>query len=298
MSVTTTKTVTKHSHSNEVPPQIPSGFSKMGPSIAGYFGCLTAVYAAIYFGYLDSDSVLGSFKPSPEYCTSSETPCSRSDLFAFQISSGIAISFCGVLGFYTWHVSKRVHTALPATPEGRLFGYLPESEQLAAINFSFQFWDFFISLLIPEHRTPLMLGHHTAASVVCFMSLQHQMLHYYGVFFLGVTEFSSLFLVLIDLAKFFPPEPETTFDTISGLCGPLFAASFTVYRVVLWWKVSLLLWQDCYHVVTKGSSDALRPGKNYVLYIFLFLNVPLGLLQLYWFGIILDAVRNILAGDA
>jgi hypothetical protein len=170
--MTATKTARS---SNEIPPHISSGFTKLGGAIVGYMSCLTAVYAAIYFGFLNSDTVFGFPKPSQEYCTDVSTPfCSRSDLFAFQVSSGLAISACGVMGFYTWHVSRRVHTALPCTPEGRLYGYLPESEQLAAVHFAFQFWDFFISLLIPEHRTAMMLLHHLAATSVCYMSLQYQ----------------------------------------------------------------------------------------------------------------------------
>lgn len=102
----------------------------------------------------------------------------------------------------------------------------------------------------------------------------------------------------MDLARYFPPEPETIYASVVAVSGPLFALSFAFYRVVLWWQVSLLLWKDCYHVVSKGVSDKLRPGKNFVLYIFLLLNLPLGVLQLYWFTIILEEVRKLLAGEA
>jgi hypothetical protein len=117
------------------------------------------------------------------------------------------------------------------------------------------------------------------------------------VFFLGVSEFSSVFLIFVDLAKYFPPEPETFYDSVVAVSGPLFAVSFAFYRVVLWWQVSLLLWKDCYHVVSKGVSNKLRPGKNFVLYAFLFLNLPLGVLQLYWFTIILGEARKLLSGE-
>lgn len=119
---------------------------------------------------------------------------------------------------------------------------------------------------------------------------------HYAVFFLGVTEFSSLFLVIVDMAKFFPPEAGTIYETLVAVSGPLFAVSFTIYRVFLWWKVSFLLWQDCYHVVTTGISNKLRPGKNFVLYMFLVLNIPLGILQLYWFSIILGEAQKLLVG--
>lgn len=163
-------------NSNDIPPIIPSGFVKRKDDIVQYICALTAIYAGIYFGFLHSETVYGFPKPAAEFCVSKfeGTYCSRSDLFAFQIASGSAISFCGILGFYVWHITRRAHTALPQTPEGRLYGYLPESETIAAVNFSFQCWDFFISLLIPEHRGPVMLLHHTAAAILCYLSLEYQ----------------------------------------------------------------------------------------------------------------------------
>lgn len=292
----TTTTATKQSTGEEVAPNIPSGLNKRSNEIVGLYTVLTAVYAAIQYGFKDSDTVFGFAKPASEYCQETDGPCSRSDLFAFQVGSGFAICFCGVLGFQAWHISRRAHTALPQTPQGRLFGFLQESETLCAVNFTFQVWDFMISLIIPEHSGVLMLCHHVMAATVCCMALQHQVLHYYAVFFLGVTEFSSMFLLVVDLAKYFPPTEGTIYDTIVGVCGPLFAVAFTIYRVYLWWKVSFLLWNDCYQVVTSGISNKLRPGKNYVLYTFLVLNVPLSFLQLYWFTIILGEAQKLLVG--
>ena len=175
----------------DIAPTISSGFVRMRGTIVASVIFLTAVYAGLYFLYLDSSSILGWLPPpANEFCAENNNDndddndnqrgCSRSDLFAFQVASGLAIAFCGVVGFHTWHIRKRAETALPANPEGRLFGYLPESELLGAVNFSFQFWDFFISLLIPEHRGPLMLMHHCLAAVISWCSLEFQMLHYYG----------------------------------------------------------------------------------------------------------------------
>jgi hypothetical protein len=113
-----------------------------------------------------------------------------------------------------------------------------------------------------------------------------------------VTEFSSIFLVFVDLAKFFPPQPGTPYDTIvGGLFGPMFALTFAIYRIVLWCQVSLLLWKDCWAVFSSGMAEKLRPGKSVVLYVFLGLNLPLTLLQFYWFSIILGEVKKVLTGD-
>lgn len=113
---------------------------------------LTLGYGSLVYALQDSSSYL---TPAQEHCENEKETCSRPDLFAFQIVPGLAMLWVAVSGFITWHVSKRVHTSLPQTPEGRLFGYLAESEQLAAASLTFQVWDFFLSLSIPEHRTAM-----------------------------------------------------------------------------------------------------------------------------------------------
>lgn len=113
---------------------------------------LTLGYHSLVFALQDSGHYL---TPAKHHCIEfddNEEVCSRPDLFAFQIVPGLAMVWVGAVGFWTWHVTRRVHSALPATPEGRLFGYLVESEQLAAASLTFQVWDFFTSLSIPEHR--------------------------------------------------------------------------------------------------------------------------------------------------
>lgn len=255
--------------------------------------CLTTVYAAVYYCMRESGSYL---PPADEYCVdNTEDTCSRPDLFAFQIGSGVAIIYCGIMGFTTWHVTQTVHTKLPSTPEGRLFGYLAESEKVAAANFTFQVWDFFVSLMIPEHASAVFLLHHAAAALVSWFSLSYQVLHYYGIFFLGCSEFSSIFLVFIDLGRYFPPTAGSPYDLFISVCQPAFLVSFGWYRIILWWKVSLLLWKDVLYVLKTGKAEELRPGKSFCLYIYLFLNVVLGLLQIFWFGLILkEAVKVVL----
>lgn len=281
---------------NEITATIPSGVPRMAPYIIAGLCFLTTIYSILFFTFQNATSILGLPVVAEELCENvpGGTVCSRSDLFAFQMTSLIAITLCGALGFYTWHVTRKVHTQLPSTPEGRLFGYLPEAEKLAAACFTFQLWDFFISLLIPEHRTAIMLTHHTMAATVSWCSIRYQYLHYYGVFFLGLSEVSSIFLVFVDLSKYFPPIPGSPYDHFVGLlCGPVFVMSFTIYRVAMWWPVSVQLFRDARAVISSGQAQKLRPGCTWVLYIFLGMNLPLGVLQLYWFGLILQEVTKL-----
>lgn len=115
-----------------------------------------------------------------------------------------------------------------------------------------------------------------------------QYFHYYAIFYLGCSEISTIPLIFIDLARFFPPQPGTAFQQfVGGVCGPAFAVTFTTYRVILWWIVSRQMFQDIFAVIKDGSANKLRPGRNHVLYVMMALNLFLGLLQLYWFQLIL-----------
>ena len=274
----------------------------MAPIIFCGWTLLSIIYFTVRQLLKDSATILFLGPPAAEFCqdTKDQVLCNRTDLFSFQISSGIALTACAILGFITWHVNKRSHTALPNTPAGRLYGYLPEAELLAALNFTFQSWDFAISLLIPEHATAIMLSHHLMAATVSWCSIQYQCLHYYGIFFLGLTEVSSIFLVFVDLSKYFPPISNSFFDKFIGLfCAPLFAVTFIYYRVILWWPESYRLFCDVKAVVASGQAQKLRPGSpaaSWVLYLFLACNFPLGLLQLYWVTLIVAEIQKILLG--
>lgn len=238
----------------------------------------------IYYLLQDSASYL---RPADEFCPEG-VPCSRPDLAAFQASSFIAIIFCGFTGFYAWHISETPHKKIPNTVEGRIFAYLKESQWLGTFNFSFQLWDFFISLSIPEHTTPIMLTHHLLAGLGGYFCMEYQYLHYYGAFFLGCSEISSIFLVFVDFSRYFPPIEGTLYHTFVELCKPLFAITFFYYRVLLWTKVSYEFWTDCAKSLGSGSHDRYRPGKRYVCYYFLGINIVLTLMQFYWFGLILQ----------
>jgi hypothetical protein len=60
-----------------------------------------------------------------------------------------------------------------------------------------------------------------------------------------------------------------------------------VYRVILWWTVGYQMFSDIFAVLRNGAAKRMRPGRDHVLYVMMTLNLLLGLLQLYWFQIIL-----------
>jgi TLC domain len=294
-------------HQKMKPGSSSTAVARMLPHMIAGFSVLTLIYASLFSTFRESSSILGFPPPAAEFCQDRqqhhhhqqqrEMTCARPDLFSFQVVSGLAIVLCGGIGFNAWHVTRRAHTAIPSTPEGRLYGYLREAEFLVAANFTFQFWDFFVSLTIPEHRTAVMLAHHIAAAAVSFSALCGHIIGYNAIFFLGLSEVSSIFLLFVDLARYFPPEPGTWYNSFIYLvAGPFFVVTFIYYRVILWWPVSYQLFQDVHTVTESGRAAKLRPGYTWVLYVMLVLNLPLGLLQLYWSALILQEVHKMLMG--
>ena len=120
-------TANSKSNGGEIAPPIPSGFGRMKYPILGGFAFLTIVYQFVIVTFPMWQSILSLPDPADEFCPDGISGCPRPDLFAFEVASGQALLFCGVVGFFTWHVSRAPHTQLPATPEGRLFGHLPEA---------------------------------------------------------------------------------------------------------------------------------------------------------------------------
>ena len=158
----------------EISPAIPSGFRRMRFYILFGLVYLTFVYVLVIREYRSLIELLAIPPPEDEYCPESISGCIRGDLFAFEVASGQALLFAAVVGFVAWHVTRAPMTKLPSTPEGRLFGYIPEADWLTAAAFTFQVWDFVISLMIPECRTAIMLAHHLMAGLVAWYGLNNQ----------------------------------------------------------------------------------------------------------------------------
>ena len=251
-----------------------------GPILWG-FALLTGVYFATWWFVASHGS---SFEPAPQFCQEQESgaqPCSRPDLFAFQVAGFIMQTFMGLSGLIYGHGPRKIHT--PETPEGRLFGYFPEADRLNAGIFLYQTWDFFFSLSIPEHATFVFLAHHVAAALLAYFSLEYKIAHYYGIFYGGCSEISSIFLVFCDFDVLFPAGRGSIWAGFIQFCQASFVLLFLAYRVIGWWVVGFQLWSDVLYIVRKGTAEDYRPGRSWFLIFTLAMSIALGILQLYWF---------------
>lgn len=275
------------SSSTTISPVISSGFARRKVALRNTMMGLLIVYELVIKMF--ENSTTAWLRPADEFCkegtVNEDGTCSRSDLFASQAASAIMQLFTGGMGFYAWHWTKKVVKGIPQTPEGRLFGYLEEADQLLVGILVYQTFDLFKSwLLVPEHNNAVFLAHHALAAFTAWMSLEYQMVHYYAVFFGGCSEISTIFLVLCDFDTYFPvQDPGSAWGMIIQFCQIAFTISFLYYRVIGWWQVSFGLWSDIFAVSKKGVIENYRPGKAWFLYAFLAMDFLLGSLQVYWF---------------
>lgn len=246
--------------------------------------------SALYFILLIPGSYL---IPSDKFCPVNE-PCKRPDLFAFECINALVFLILSITSIKSWYIRKDTQTKLTTTV-GRVYGYCPQSEKVAAISFTFQLWSVVFTTSIPEFFSTIMMSHHIMAALTSFLALQYQTYHYYIMVFLALSEVSSLPLVLISMGKYFP----SYFEFVKPVAEPLFAVLFVYYRIYVWNKISWLLWKDSIVVLGDGKKLAndYRPGKSFVLYVILSLDVVLGLLQLFWFTFILAEVMKMLGID-
>lgn len=272
------------------PDEVKRHVSEMIPSILVMIGIQHACYLAFRMAFTRGwTDLVGLTLMTNETCQTQQDneKCGRDDLFAFQCVSGVVFLICGGYGVYVWHVDR----SLPKkTVADRLFGYHALAEEITKLNFAYQIWDILISLTIPENCEWIMMTHHTVAAYLAWSGLSNGMMGYYATFFLGISEVSSIFLVLLDCSKYYEPSAIgfPMVQLLALLSGAVFVVTFAYYRVALWWPTSIQLFRDV-STATSGTPAQIRALRTWLVF-----NIPMGFLQLYWLGIILGEVKAVL----
>lgn len=283
-------------HDKEVlPPTIPSGPRPASSTIISGWAFNTLIFWAVH-SYLSRNADRWNLRAAEDFCpTVAGGSCHRNDLLAFQIVSLVMLSYLGLSGFHTWSISGRTHRLLPDTPEGRAFGTtLGEADQINAAIVVFQGWNFVGSFFVEELRTGIMLTHHILAMVCGIFSLHYRIVPYYAVYFGGVTEFSSIFLVFVDIGKYFPPPPDSLWSKAEFFCQVAFLLTFFQYRVVGWIRETYRFLSDVQHLFQGGLVEKYRPGSSWFLVYLATCSVLLGALQIFWFGQIMTEAMKVL----
>lgn len=209
-------------------------------------------------------------------------------LLAFELTCFAPLAYCAYVGTRGWLYDLNVGYE---TPHQRLHKPLPlSSRKMILCNCAFQIWDFIISLRHAQLNSIEMLMHHALAAALCLAGLHIGFGQYYGLFFMGVTETSSLPLVWVDLGKYYP-ELAKRYSGMDLLAKVIFGLMFIAVRDVLFMKHSITLWKDSFAVLAAGTAKF--PG---VTKAFLVTNLFFNVLQIAWTKKLLDGLFELING--
>lgn len=210
-------------------------------------------------------------------------------LLAFEIVAFFPLFYCAYEGATAWWFKLDDFT----TKEQRLYATSPHARNVLQCNFAFQTWDFFASMLHKETAAPEMLAHHLLAALLCYWAITMPYMHYYGVYFMGVAEVSSVPLVVVDICKYYP-EVTKRFPWLDLASKLSFGILFLIVRDILWVWTAITVWKDGLGILKAGDFPEQYPG--YITAGVLLANVFFTTLQLLWTKKLWDGVVELLDG--
>lgn len=210
---------------------------------------------------------------------------SNPSLFAHQVCSLAAILFISSCGVRYWFTEAD-------GVKDRLYSKLEGGVVVAKANLAFQIYDLVATICIADLRKAEMLVHHTLAVLLAYFLLRDDYCHYYSIFFLGVTEASTIPLCIVDVFKYFR-KLAAKYETLNTSLRILFALGFMVIRVVWWPCISYRYFSDTYQSYKAGTIH--NPS---LVTFFAVSNIVLTLLQWKWGLQIIEAATKLAKGES
>ena len=199
-------------------------------------------------------------------------------LVAFQLICFVPMFHISVHGLNAWY---SIEFSREMSVEERMFGSFEQAKSIGKIQIAFQIWDFVISMGKFELAQPEMLAHHMLTGVLAYWMLSIPYMQYYGIYFLGCIEFSSLPLCFVHLCKYYP-EVKNARPMLYKISSLTFGVMFIWFRIVNWIILSINVWQDSLWILNRENVKGKLPLPREVVYSILLLNVLFTLLQFVW----------------
>ncbi|CAM9402608.1 unnamed protein product [Pylaiella littoralis] len=203
-------------------------------------------------------------------------------LFAHQVCSVVCIAHCAFWGIYYWFAEA-------GTVEDRLYGPTVGAVVIGQVNLAFQFYDLLATVFVARLCKAEMVVHHTLATLMAYFLMRDCYVHYYAIFFLGISEVSSVPLVFVDLFKYFP-DFAARFPDANHMLRISFALVFLVVRVFYWPIIAGRHLWDTFRSVQAGTVHNVG-----VVSFFTVCNLTLTLMQWYWGYLIIRAATKMLS---
>jgi len=230
------------------------------------------VFVALIVSWWLLCSKLASYLPVPDRSTKQSLDAGA--MTAKHILSGLCNTFYGCTGFVLWFFTTGPRLAV--SHETRAYGYAGDFWQTCLwAMIGYQLWDLAVCLAVPSLRSPASLGHHSLTALLTYLCT-YPYIHYYSLFFVGVSEVSTIALAVMDIFKVLPHLAER-YPVANGNARIAFAVLFLLIRVLYWPTVCYSFWMDS--LVLLNSS---APHSTASVMTFLLANTLLTLLQFYW----------------
>jgi len=156
---------------------------------------------------------------------------------AHQFTSVGSFTFFGLFGVYTWFFDEGFAQAFggwDSTADVRLFAFYAPARVLVHTMVGYMVFD--TICLIASRAAPEFFAHHILTFSLALIGLTYGETYfalYYGVFFFGVCEFSSMPLAFVDLFRN-NRELAAAFPTASTTLRSVFAFGFILIRGCYW----------------------------------------------------------------
>ena len=148
-----------------------------------------------------------------------------SQIVAYNLLAVGYASFCAVVGTMAWYDGTAAMVG--GSVDERLYGRSEAFEKLGTLTASYEVYNVVAVSFLAEYRNFAFVGHHSITLVLAVLA-NHPFLHYYGIFFFGLSGISSVPLALIELFTVLRA------DALLELCRGLFAISFLAFRTFYW----------------------------------------------------------------
>jgi len=166
--------------------------------------------------------------------------------------------------------------------EKRLFTYIPAAQQIGLYFLAYNIKNTFDSIVWNDG--PEFIFHHILSGVTAWGAMYPGFGHFYVIFFMGLSEISTLFLCL--LANFDDDYGVKglgdAFPMAKVALGIIFAITFVICRSIIWPVASYYFTKDVLHALKVNCPSC--EGRKGWMKCFLTTLIGLSLLQIIWLG--------------
>jgi len=195
------------------------------------------------------------------------------NLLAYNIIAVSYACYSALVGTRAWFDGSAADVG--DSLHDRIYGYSESAATISALTIAYELYNTIAVLFLHEYRNAAFIGHHSTTFVLGLL-VSYPFLHYYVLFFFGVTAISSAPLAMVELMHILK------LSKVEVFCRGLFCIFFLAIRTVYWPIVSYYFWAD-----ELAALNGAVPVHSYFSHIFLLVaNIFLTALQFYWTKVI------------